>query len=406
MSETANLKLPLLAADQAQKHVTHNEALTALDALVQLAVASRTTAAPPSAPAAGDRYLVPTGGTGAFAGMEGRIARFDGTAWAFETPRDGWLAVVADERRVLARLAGAWIDLADFAWLVATGGSARARVNKAAAGDTGSLMFQTGWSGRAEFGLIADDDLALKVSHDGADWREAMRVDRTSGRVAFALGSQRVEVATFTASGTWTKPAWARRVVAVLVAGGGGGGSGRRGAAGTERRGGGGGGAGGWSREEWLADELPATLTVEIGAGGPGAAARTVNDTNGVSGGAGGTTVIRDGGDNLLTADRGGSGAGGVPGGSMTGWGGGGSFAGSNNGGQGGAPTGAAGIDFALGIGPGGGGGGGGLATTGGAAGAGGNGSRGYRVASSGVRVAAGGAGGTAGNGGADGWDR
>ncbi len=36
---TPCLGLPLLAAAQSQKHVTHNEALTTLDALAQLAVA-------------------------------------------------------------------------------------------------------------------------------------------------------------------------------------------------------------------------------------------------------------------------------------------------------------------------------------------------------------------------------
>jgi hypothetical protein len=38
MSETIHLRLPYLAAAQAQKHVTHNEALSRLDATVQLAV--------------------------------------------------------------------------------------------------------------------------------------------------------------------------------------------------------------------------------------------------------------------------------------------------------------------------------------------------------------------------------
>lgn len=38
MSVTQRLQLPYIAASQAQKHVTHNEALVLLDALVQLAV--------------------------------------------------------------------------------------------------------------------------------------------------------------------------------------------------------------------------------------------------------------------------------------------------------------------------------------------------------------------------------
>jgi len=55
MTDTPHLGLPTLAAAQAQKHVTHNEALHRLDALVMLAVADRDLAAPPAAPAEGDR---------------------------------------------------------------------------------------------------------------------------------------------------------------------------------------------------------------------------------------------------------------------------------------------------------------------------------------------------------------
>ena len=50
MSSTPHLALPLLAAAQAQKHVTHNEALASLDALVQLAVKERNRTAPPISP--------------------------------------------------------------------------------------------------------------------------------------------------------------------------------------------------------------------------------------------------------------------------------------------------------------------------------------------------------------------
>jgi len=74
MSETPSLGLPLLAAEQAQKHVTHNEAISALDALVQLAVKDRGLAAPPGSPAAGDRYIVAAGASGAWAGHESEIA--------------------------------------------------------------------------------------------------------------------------------------------------------------------------------------------------------------------------------------------------------------------------------------------------------------------------------------------
>lgn len=62
MSETATpkLALPLLLAAQAQKHVTHNEALLRLDAVVQLAVLERTRSVPPATPVDGDAYLIGT----------------------------------------------------------------------------------------------------------------------------------------------------------------------------------------------------------------------------------------------------------------------------------------------------------------------------------------------------------
>ena len=51
-NETMRLQLPLLQPAQAQKHVTHNDALRLLDGLVQLSVLDRTRTAPPGSPAA------------------------------------------------------------------------------------------------------------------------------------------------------------------------------------------------------------------------------------------------------------------------------------------------------------------------------------------------------------------
>jgi hypothetical protein len=47
---TTHLLLPYILAAQAQKHVTHNEALRILDGLVQLSVLDRDLTAPPAAP--------------------------------------------------------------------------------------------------------------------------------------------------------------------------------------------------------------------------------------------------------------------------------------------------------------------------------------------------------------------
>ncbi len=101
MPETPLLGLPLIEASQAQKHVTHNEALLGADALTQLAVISRSVAAPPSMPAEGDRYLVAASPTGAWAGHAGHIA-FRAGGWRFAMPRAGWrLWVVAESAFII-----------------------------------------------------------------------------------------------------------------------------------------------------------------------------------------------------------------------------------------------------------------------------------------------------------------
>ncbi len=55
---SARLNLPYLQAGQMQKHVTLNEALTRLDALVQTAVVSRTTAEQPEAADDGTLHIL------------------------------------------------------------------------------------------------------------------------------------------------------------------------------------------------------------------------------------------------------------------------------------------------------------------------------------------------------------
>ena len=90
MSYTAKLGLPLVAAAQAQKHVTVNESLTRLDALVQLDLTSIGATVPPTSPADGEAHAVGTGATGTWAGEDGRIAVFANGGWVFLTARAGW----------------------------------------------------------------------------------------------------------------------------------------------------------------------------------------------------------------------------------------------------------------------------------------------------------------------------
>jgi Protein of unknown function (DUF2793) len=107
---TTNLGLLLLAADQAQKHVTVNDGLQLLDSLVMPAVKSRSTAAPPGSPSEGERWIVPTGATGAWAGKTDTVAVWRDGAWAFLTARAGWAVHLEDERQTVVFTDGAWRD--------------------------------------------------------------------------------------------------------------------------------------------------------------------------------------------------------------------------------------------------------------------------------------------------------
>lgn len=90
MPDTVKLGLPLIAPAQAQKHVTVNESLTRLDALVQLSLGSLEETVPPLSPTEGDVHSVGPGATGDWAGEDGRLAVFANGGWVFVTPRPGW----------------------------------------------------------------------------------------------------------------------------------------------------------------------------------------------------------------------------------------------------------------------------------------------------------------------------
>ncbi len=243
---TPNLNLPYIAAAQAQKHVTHNEAIRALDALLQIAVVDRDLTVAPTQPVEGARYLVAAGSTGGWAGKTGQLAAWQDGAWAFFEPRTGWTVWVADEGALIVFDGGSWVAVSaaggsnggpNPAPLVgvntvadptnrlsvaspgslfdAEGGSHRLTVNKAAPADTASHVFQSAYSGRAEVGLSGDDDLRVKVSSNGTAWKDGIVIDRQTGivsmpntRLAFQAGSRVTQTAPTTITTAGTLMSW------------------------------------------------------------------------------------------------------------------------------------------------------------------------------------------------------
>ncbi|MDO5606109.1 MAG: DUF2793 domain-containing protein [Paracoccus sp. (in: a-proteobacteria)] len=124
MSErTAHLALPFLMAAQAQKHVTHNEALRLLDGIVQLSVLDRDLTDPPASPAEGDRYIPAPGATGAWTGWDGSIAYWIDGTWMRLIPAPGWIAWVADEAQVIVWTGSAWVPMVEAMGFVAQSAS-------------------------------------------------------------------------------------------------------------------------------------------------------------------------------------------------------------------------------------------------------------------------------------------
>ena len=88
MTVTDRFALPLLAAAQAQKEVTHNEALARVDALLH-AVVVAVGGALPASPTPGQSWIVGTGAGGAWAGQDGALATWTAGGWRFIAPVTG-----------------------------------------------------------------------------------------------------------------------------------------------------------------------------------------------------------------------------------------------------------------------------------------------------------------------------
>ncbi|MEM0985415.1 MAG: DUF2793 domain-containing protein [Pseudomonadota bacterium] len=108
MSQSDLLNLPYILPGQSQKHVIHNEAIRRLDAMVHLAVVSRTTAVLPQTANAGDRYIVPADAGSTWPGNPFDVVAWQDGAWEHFTPRPGWLSWVMDEAQLFVWTGTDW----------------------------------------------------------------------------------------------------------------------------------------------------------------------------------------------------------------------------------------------------------------------------------------------------------
>ncbi len=217
MTDTSSsLSLPYIQPSQAQKHVTHNEALRILDVLVQLGVVSDDQSAPPPVPVDGARYIVGEAPTGAWAGHARDVALFDNGVWRFFAPKMGWRAYVASHETLVVHDGTDWleIDSAELqdldavglgmvappatpfsaklnaalwtALYVADGGTGNMvqTLNKQTAGDDLGFVFQRDFATRGLLGMFGDNNLRLATTVDGTNFTDGLIVDSATGVVA------------------------------------------------------------------------------------------------------------------------------------------------------------------------------------------------------------------------------
>ncbi len=203
MEQSPRMSLSYVMPAQAQKHVTVNETFRRLDALTQMSVASRSESAEPASPAEGAAYILPSGASGDAwdSYSEHDIAVYQDGAWARIAPGEGFSAWVSDDDEFVVFDGAAWTELSGGGGSLETAakfgvnttadttnrlsvksdavlfnhddvtpgsGDCQVKINKDGESDTATLLFQTGASGRAEFGLAGDDDFQVKVSADGS----------------------------------------------------------------------------------------------------------------------------------------------------------------------------------------------------------------------------------------------
>ncbi|MEP3656148.1 MAG: DUF2793 domain-containing protein [Litorimonas sp.] len=200
-----HLDLPYILPAQAQKYITHNESLNVLDVLVQLQVQSDDLTQPPTTAKEGDLYIVGSSSSAIWAGKENQVAHHINGGWTFYRPAIGWRVWIEQIQELKVWRGDTWQAIfgasvsherlginaaADTQQRFAVsspsslfnheGNGHRLTINKNNDTDHSSILFQTGFSGRHEIASDANDDFVFKVSSDGGDFSEALKIDGQS----------------------------------------------------------------------------------------------------------------------------------------------------------------------------------------------------------------------------------
>lgn len=142
MSYTPNLAFPLLFSAQAQKEITHNEALVLIDALLPGAVLALANDPSGFTPVAGQAWIIGTAPVGEWAGQASKIAVYSEGGWRFTPPVAGMRLLDHAENLVRRYDGTAWIAASAIA-APSGGGSVDAEA-RATLGEVLTAMRQAG----------------------------------------------------------------------------------------------------------------------------------------------------------------------------------------------------------------------------------------------------------------------
>jgi len=227
VENTNRHQLPYIMAAQAQKHVTHNEALRKLDSLVNISFAEVGLDQPPANAVEGSIYLIGQSPLQEWQNHAGEIACFCDGAWEFHSPFDGLQGFDLGTDQFIIYKAGQWQEIgggsgefdqvsintqadpnnklsvkADSVLLshddVTPGsGNSLITVNRATDQDLAHVQYSTDHTVNAETGVAGDKSYRIKLSDDGTNFTTALAIEPVDGKIGIGTepgGSQQVHV--------------------------------------------------------------------------------------------------------------------------------------------------------------------------------------------------------------------
>ena len=208
------LTLPYIRPAQAQKHVTHNQAIRQIDGLIHMSVASDALSTPPTEQVEGTCYLVPPTAQDGWQGWAHHVAIWQDAAWMFLTPKTGWRLFVSDQKKLMVYHGSAWVVLADanphhslealsiqatttatqrlavqshtILWTSisqsddATGGIVHV-LNKNAASQDNGLVFQNNYKPHLSMGCFGSNDFKISRIDEAGAHQDSLTLDSQSG---------------------------------------------------------------------------------------------------------------------------------------------------------------------------------------------------------------------------------